>query len=234
MNEAVPPSWEDALMPALASPEVRALHDRLLAEERAGRMLYPPRGIRLRAFALTPLDRVKVVVLGQDPYHGPGQATGLAFGVPDGVKLPPSLVNIYTELESDCGIPRADTGNLEPWARQGVLLLNTALTVEAGKAGSHAGWGWEGVTDAAIRAVAEREVPTVFLLWGSHAQAKARAIPRVADGPHLVVASPHPSPLSAYRGFFGSRPFSRANRFLERHGRGSVDWRVSHDRNGDR
>jgi uracil-DNA glycosylase len=172
--------------------------------------------MRLKALELTPLDQVKVVILGQDPYHGPGQAHGLCFSVPDGVPVPPSLVNIYKELESDLGIARRPTGNLEHWARQGVLLLNNSLTVEAGRAGSHAGKGWEAITDAAVAAVAARESPSVFILWGSHARKKAANVPRLqSNGAPLVLTSPHPSPLSAYSGFFGSRPFSQANAFLD-------------------
>jgi len=220
----IPSSWAPALDPVLASPPLRALGGFLKAEEAAGVTIYPPRGERLAALELTPLDAVKVVILGQDPYHGPGQAHGLAFSVRRDVRVPPSLVNIYKELESDLGLPRPPHGNLSRWAQQGVLLLNNALTVEAGKAGSHQGKGWEVFTDAAVAAVAARSEPTVFLLWGSHAQKKAARVPGLATGPHLVLKSPHPSPLSAHAGFFGSRPFSQANAFLERHGRGSIDW----------
>jgi len=222
----LPPSWSSALEPVLATRESRALGGWLRAEEEAGKTIYPPRGERLTALDLTPLDDVRVVILGQDPYHGPGQAHGLAFSVPQGIRTPPSLVNIYKELQSDLGIPPAAHGNLENWARQGVLLLNNALTVEAGRAGSHQMKGWEAFTDAAVAAVAAREVPSVFILWGSHAQKKAARVPGLANGPHLVLRSPHPSPLSAHGGFFGSKPFSKANDFLERHGRGTVDWRV--------
>jgi uracil-DNA glycosylase len=166
-----------------------------------------------------------VVILGQDPYHGPGQAHGLCFSVPDGVQVPPSLVNIYKELESDLGVARRGTGNLEHWARQGVLLLNTSLTVEAAKAGSHAGKGWEAITDAAVAAVAERAAPSVFILWGSHARKKALNVPQLAQSKrHLVLTSAHPSPLSAHAGFFGSRPFSKTNAFLSEAGRGPIDW----------
>lgn len=224
--EAIPESWRVALAPALATPEAHRLGGWLRAEEEAGRRIYPPRGERLRALELTPLDRVKVVILGQDPYHAPGQAMGLSFSVPQGVRPPPSLVNIFKELEADCGIPRPAHGDLSGWARQGVLLLNTCLTVEDGRAGSHAGRGWEAITDACVAAAAERHAPTVFMLWGSHAQAKAARVPRLKDGPHCVIGSPHPSPLSAYRGFFGSRPFSRANAFLDLHGRAIIDWRL--------
>ncbi|HYD24908.1 MAG TPA: uracil-DNA glycosylase [Croceibacterium sp.] len=225
MSEAVPASWRAALEPALHSPEARRLGGWLTREEAAGKAVYPPRGQRLRALELTPLDQVKVVILGQDPYHGAGQAHGLCFSVPEGIATPPSLVNIYKELESDLGIPRRAHGNLEHWARQGVLLLNTCLTVEAGRAGSHAGKGWEAITDAAVAAVAQREPPSVFILWGNHARAKAAKVPELGPGTrHLVLASPHPSPLSAHAGFFGSKPFSRANAFLEAHGRGAIAW----------
>ena len=224
MGDTVPESWRTALEPALETPQARQLGGWLQAEEAAGKTVYPPRGQRLRALELSPLDEVRAVILGQDPYHGPGQAHGLAFSVPKGVKVPPSLANIHKELRADLGIEPPGHGNLEHWARAGVLLLNTSLTVEAGQAGSHAGRGWEAITDAAIRAVAEREAPTAFLLWGAHAQRKLRDIPALADPRHLVIQSPHPSPLSAHRGFFGSRPFSRTNAFLREAGRGEVDW----------
>ena len=224
-GDAIPESWRPALESALASPEARRLGGWLRAEEDAGKTIYPPRGSRLRAFELTPLDAVKAVILGQDPYHGPGQAMGLAFSVPAGVRIPPSLRNIYKELENDLGLPPPRHGDLRHWAEQGVLLLNASLTVEAGSAGSHAGKGWEAVTDAAIAAVAARSQPTVFILWGSHARAKAARIPRVLrESPHLVISSPHPSPLSAHRGFFGSRPFSRTNDFLSSREREEIDW----------
>ena len=224
MSDPIPASWRAALDPVLASEAARRLGGWLSAEEEAGKTVYPPRGERLRALALTPLDAVKIVILGQDPYHGPDQAMGLSFSVPEGVKIPPSLRNIYKELESDLGIAPPAHGNLTRWAERGVLLLNTSLTVEAGRAGSHAGKGWEAITDACVRAVAAREEPSVFILWGAHAQAKLKTIPDIAAPRHLVIASPHPSPLSARRGFFGSRPFSRANAFLEERGRGAVDW----------
>lgn len=224
----LPQAWQEVLNPALATPEARRLGGWLRSEEAAGRIIYPPRGVRLRALELTAPEAVRVVILGQDPYHGPGQAMGLAFAVPEGVHPPPSLANIYRELASDCGVPVPAHGNLERWARQGVLLLNASLTVEAGQAGSHAGKGWEAITDAVVAAIAAAPAPSVFLLWGSHAQAKAARIAALRDvtegGRHLLIRSPHPSPLSAHRGFFGSRPFSRANAFLAAHGRGTVDW----------
>jgi uracil-DNA glycosylase len=225
MADQVPQSWRAAIEPVLQSTESRRLGGWLQREEADGRAIYPPRGQRLRALELTPLDAVKVVILGQDPYHGPGQAHGLCFSVPDGVQVPPSLVNIYKELESDLGVPRRASGNLEHWARQGVLLLNNSLTVEAHKAGSHAGKGWEAITDTAVAAVAAREAPSVFILWGSHARNKAQRVPGLGAGTrHLVLTSPHPSPLSAHAGFFGSKPFSQANAFLEAQGRGAIDW----------
>lgn len=231
MAETVPASWQAALDPVLATPEARRLGGWLRAQEEGGATVYPPRGTRLNALALTPLDAVKVVILGQDPYHGPGQAHGLAFSVPPGVPPPPSLVNVLKELKTDLGFdpPIRDGvghGNLEAWARQGVLLLNNALTVTAGQAGSHQQQGWEAITDAAVAAVAERAEPSVFVLWGSHAAAKAARVPGLADGRHLLLRAPHPSPLSAYRGFFGSRPFSQANAFLQANGREAVDWRL--------
>ena len=226
MSDTVPDSWKSALDPLLAGAEGQKLEAWLRAEESAGKTIYPLRGQRLTALELTPLDAVKVVILGQDPYHGPGQAMGLAFSVPQGIKVPPSLRNIYKELAGDLGIEAPAHGDLSHWARQGVLLLNTSLTVEEGKAGSHARRGWEAVTDACIAAVAARAEPSVFILWGNHAQAKAERVGGLRSGRHLVIESVHPSPLSARRGFFGSKPFSRANDFLDAHGRGRIDWRL--------
>ncbi|MEL7691846.1 uracil-DNA glycosylase [Citromicrobium bathyomarinum] len=227
MQHDLPDSWRDVLEPVLATPEARKLGGFLRAEEAAGKAIYPPQGSRLRALELTPLDAVKVVILGQDPYHGPGQAMGLSFSVPEGVKHPPSLRNIFKELADDCGIAPPKSGDLTAWGERGVLLLNNSLTVEAGQAGSHAGRGWDAITDACVAAVAAREQPAVFVLWGSHAQAKASRIAELnAPTRHCVIRSPHPSPLSAHRGFFGSKPFSRANAFLEDAGREAVDWRL--------
>jgi uracil-DNA glycosylase len=225
MDEFIPDDWRMALAPALADPRLHDLDSWLQAEEAGGKAVYPPRGSRLRALALTPLADVRVVILGQDPYHGPGQAHGLAFSVPEGVTLPPSLRNIYKELAEDCGTAPGLSGNLEGWARQGVLLLNTTLTVEAAQAGSHVGRGWELLTDAIVRAVANAAAPSVFILWGNHAQGKVARIAELGAGTrHLLIRSAHPSPLSARRGFFGSRPFSQANAFLTQHGRGAIDW----------
>ena len=225
-EEALPESWRAALAPALATTEARRLGGFLKAEEAAGKRVFPPRGCRLAAFELTPLDALRVVILGQDPYHGAGQAHGLAFSVQPGVRVPPSLANIYKELHRDLGIPIPATGNLEAWARQGVLLLNNALTVEEGKAGSHQGLGWEAITDAAVAAVAAKAEPCVFMLWGSHARRKAERVPGLMGSRHLVLTAPHPSPLSAHTGFIGCGHFSKANAFLEAHGRGAIDWRL--------
>lgn len=223
-TQTVPVSWQAALGPVLSAPEARRLGGWLKAEEALGKRIYPPRGSRLRALELTPLDEVKVVILGQDPYHGPGQAHGLAFSVQEGVRVPPSLVNIYKELASDCGVTAPPHGNLEHWARQGVLLLNNSLTVQEGQAGSHQNKGWEAITDAAVAAVAAKAEPCVFLLWGSHARKKAERVHGLSQSHHLVLTAPHPSPLSAHAGFFGCRHFSRANAFLKENGREPIDW----------
>ena len=175
------------------------------------------------AFELTPYNKVKVVILGQDPYHGPDQAHGLSFSVQKGVKLPPSLVNIYKELQDDLGIPIAKHGDLTSWAKQGVFLLNTVLTVRSGEANSHRGKGWELLTDAVIRALNEREEPVVFILWGNASIAKKVFIDTTK---HVVITSPHPSPLSSYRGFFGSKPFSKTNEALKSFGMEPIDWRL--------
>lgn len=225
--DSVPESWRTALEQVLASPKSRQLGGFLKAEEAAGKAIYPPRGTRLAALELTPLEAVKVVILGQDPYHGPGQAHGLSFSVLDGVRVPPSLVNIYKELKADLGLPIPSHGNLSGWARQGVLLLNAALTVEDGKPASHQGRGWEEITDAVVAAVAAKAEPCVFLLWGSHARKKAQNVVGLGAGTHhLVLTAPHPSPLSAHSGFLGCHHFSQANAFLDAQGRGAVDWRL--------
>lgn len=224
-KDEIPQSWRGALEKVLETPESRKLGGWLRAQEDAGKVIYPPRGQRLAALNKTPLGKVRVVILGQDPYHGPDQAHGLSFSVQDGVKQPPSLVNIFKELESDLGIARPETGNLSKWAEQGVLLLNNTLTVEAGQAGSHAGRGWDAITDACVEAVVERGEPCAFVLWGSHAQKKAGRVRGLGKaGHHLVLKTPHPSPLSAYRGFFRSKPFSQINAFLENHDLPAIDW----------
>ncbi|MDL2353548.1 MAG: uracil-DNA glycosylase [Pseudomonadota bacterium] len=226
-SESVPESWRDVLGPVLTSLKSRALGGFLTAEEAAGKAIYPPRGTRLAALDLTPLDAVKVVILGQDPYHGPGQAHGLSFSVQNGIKVPPSLVNIFKELENDLDLPRPSHGNLTGWAKQGVLLLNNALTVADGQPASHQGKGWEEITDAVVAAVAAKTEPCVFMLWGSHARKKAASVPGLGPGSHhLILTAPHPSPLSAHSGWFGSGHFSKANSFFEGHGRGAIDWRI--------
>jgi uracil-DNA glycosylase len=214
--------WNPVLRAELEKPyfaELRAFVD----GERRRADVYPPADEVFAALHLTPYDDVKVLILGQDPYHGPGQAHGLCFSVRPGVDVPPSLVNIYAELESDLGIPRPDHGCLDAWARQGVLLLNATLTVRARQAASHQGKGWETFTDSVIQAVNAKPERVVFILWGSSAR-KKRGL--VDTSRHVVIESPHPSPLSAHRGFLGSRPFSRANEALVAAGREPVDWRI--------
>jgi uracil-DNA glycosylase len=219
------PEWRAALADALASPRMAALRQFLLNEKAAGKRIFPKGGQYFRALDLTPLSAVRVVILGQDPYHGEGQAHGLSFSVPAGVRPPPSLGNIYKEMEADLGLPRPRHGNLTHWARQGVLLLNSVLTVEMGAAASHQGKGWEQFTDAIIAAVAAQDRPIVFILWGAYAQRKAGFVKSVEQGGrHLVIRSAHPSPLSAHNGFLGSKPFSRANAFLIEQGERPIDW----------
>ena len=216
-------SWKAPLAAEFSDSYMADLKRFLLEQKQEGRRIFPKGAEYFRALDLTPLDEVRVVILGQDPYHGEGQAHGLCFSVPPGVRIPPSLVNIYKEMQDDLGIPPARHGFLEHWAKQGVLLLNSVLTVEMGRAASHQGRGWERFTDAVIRAVNEQEKPVVFILWGSYAQKKAAFVDRSR---HLVLRSPHPSPLSAHNGFFGSRPFSKANAFLVEHGRKPIDWQL--------
>lgn len=219
------PSWLEPLRDEFASPYMQVLKAFLLDRKTAGVRIFPKGGAWFRALDLTPLDTVRVVILGQDPYHGAGQAHGLCFSVRPGVRVPPSLANIYKEMESDLGLPRPGHGFLDHWARQGVLLLNSVLTVEEGRAGAHQGRGWERFTDAVIRLVAAQSRPIVFILWGSYAQKKAAFVDDVSrGGRHLVLKAAHPSPLSAHNGFFSSRPFSRANAFLVEHGQPPIDW----------
>ncbi|MGN2244073.1 uracil-DNA glycosylase [Frateuria sp. GZRR33] len=215
------PSWKARLGDYLERPDMRALAEFLRAEKRAGKLLYPPGPEIFNAFAHTPFDKVRVVILGQDPYHGPGQAHGLCFSVRPGVPVPPSLNNIFAEIERDLGIARPDHGCLTPWADQGVLLLNSVLTVEQARAGAHQNKGWEGFTDAAIEALNREREGLVFLLWGAYAQRKGRL---VDPHRHLVLSSVHPSPLSAHRGFIGNGHFSAANRYLESRGQAPIDW----------
>jgi len=208
-----------ALRGEMDQPYFASLQE-FVADERRRFEVYPPERDTYAALRLTPLPSVRVVILGQDPYHGPGQAHGLAFSVPRGTAVPPSLRNVFAELRDDLGVPVPRHGNLGHWARQGVLLLNSTLTVRAGAAASHQGRGWETFTDAVIRILGERPEPTAFVLWGAAARRKK---PLVASH-HLVVESAHPSPLSASNGFLGSRPFSRIDAFLAGHGRGCVAW----------
>ncbi|HEX8841487.1 MAG TPA: uracil-DNA glycosylase [Sphingomicrobium sp.] len=215
------PSWREPLSGEFAERYMADLKRFLVAERERGKHIFPKGSEWFRALDLTPLDEVRVVILGQDPYHGAGQAHGLCFSVQPGVQPPPSLVNIFKELESDLGIKPARHGVLEHWAKQGVLLLNSVLTVEMGRAASHRDRGWERFTDAIIRQVNERADPVVFMLWGSYAHKKAAF---VDTSRHLVLKAPHPSPLSAHSGFFGCRHFSRANAFLQSKGLQPIDW----------
>jgi uracil-DNA glycosylase len=216
-------SWLEQLQGEFDQPYMKELGDFLRREKTAGKIIYPAGGNIFAALNSTPFDAVKLVIIGQDPYHGPGQAHGLSFSVPPGMPIPPSLRNIYEELNRDLGLPRPAHGNLVRWAEQGVLLLNAVLTVEQARAGSHQGHGWERFTDAAIAALNDKRENLVFLLWGSYAQKKGAFIDRKK---HLVLQSPHPSPLSAHRGFIGNGHFSKANTYLESVGKTPVDWRV--------
>ncbi len=227
MSEARPiklhPSWLQVLGAEFEKPYMQALRAFLLTEKQAGKTIYPPGAHWFAALDTTPFEQVKVVILGQDPYHGPTQAHGLCFSVPPGVPQPPSLVNIFKELHSDLGLDAPAHGCLKHWAEQGVLLLNATLTVIAGQAGSHQGQGWETFTDRVIEVLNEQRQHLVFILWGSYAQKKGSIID---ERRHCVIRSPHPSPLSAHRGFFGSKPFSRTNAYLQGHGIEPVDWRL--------
>lgn len=217
------PSWKAVLEDEFGKDYMQSLRSFLRQEKQRGKIIYPSGSDYFRAMNLTPFDQVKVVILGQDPYHGPGQAHGLSFSVLPNVAIPPSLVNMYKELESDLGITAARHGCLEHWAKQGVLLLNSVLTVEHRQAASHQGRGWEIFTDRIVAQLNERREHIVFMLWGSYAQKKGRIID---TSRHLVLQSAHPSPLSAYRGFFGSKPFSRANDYLTGHGLSPVQWQL--------
>ena len=220
---ALDPTWLHHLAPEFHAGYMVKLRQFLLDEKRRGAHIFPPGSLIFNALNSTPLDNVKVVILGQDPYHGPGQAHGLSFSVPRGVPVPPSLQNIYKELQSDLGLEPPTHGDLGSWARQGVLLLNAVLTVEAHKAGSHQGQGWEQFTDRVVSVINEKKDGVVFMLWGSYAQKKGAVIDRKR---HLVLTAPHPSPLSAYRGFLGCRHFSQCNEYLQRKGNRPIDWRV--------
>jgi len=215
------PTWKAALGSEFSKAYFQNLEASLSSLEQAGAVIYPPKENIFAAFELTPFEAVKVVILGQDPYHGPGQAMGLSFSVPEGTKVPPSLRNMIKEIETDIGTSALTSGDLTNWARQGVLLLNTSLTVEDGKAGSHSKLGWAQFTDVAMSALSAAQQGIVFILWGGHAQKKADLIDQ---NRHLVLAGPHPSPLSAYRGFFGCKHFSQANEYLKMQGKHEIVW----------
>ncbi|MEQ8857809.1 MAG: uracil-DNA glycosylase [Pseudomonadales bacterium] len=218
-------SWKAALAEEFDAPYMQGLRTYLREQKRARRVIYPASDNIFAALDLCPLERVKVVIIGQDPYHGPKQAHGLCFSVQPGIEQPPSLINIFREINDDLGTPErrlgTDRGCLEPWARQGVLLLNAVLTVERGRAGSHQGRGWETFTDSVVSVLNRQREHLVFMLWGAYAQKKGAGIDRDR---HLVLTAPHPSPLSAHRGFFGCRHFSKANAYLEAHGIETIDW----------
>ena len=214
--------WLEPLKPEFRKPYYAELF-KFVQNEYATRKIFPPADDIFNAFHLTPLHEVKVVILGQDPYHNDGQAHGLCFSVKPDVEIPPSLVNIYQELHDDLGCYIPNNGYLVKWAKQGVLMLNTVLTVRAHQANSHRGMGWEEFTDAAIRILNEQDLPMVFILWGSPSQKKAQML---NNPKHLILKAPHPSPLSAYRGFFGSRPFSKTNEFLVKNGLEPIDWQI--------
>ena len=222
MDVRIEQSWKKALAEEFDKPYFRELVAELHREKQAGITVYPPGGSIFKAFDLCPLDKVKVVILGQDPYHNPGQAMGLSFSVPEGVAAPPSLKNIFKEIESDLGIRMSGSTDLTPWARQGVLLLNSVLTVRAGAAASHSGLGWQEFTDAVIRIISETQDGVVFLLWGNYAKTKA---PLIDVSRHHILAAAHPSPL-ARGAFFGCRHFSRANEILEYEGKSPIDWKL--------
>jgi uracil-DNA glycosylase len=220
VNPQIEASWKEVLSDEFSSSYFVSLKE-FLVDEKKKFIIYPPGNLIFNSFNQTPFEKVQVVILGQDPYHGTGQAHGLCFSVPAKITKPPSLVNIFKELQNDLGIPVATNGNLEKWARQGVLLLNATLTVRANLAGSHQGKGWEKFTDAVIRNISEKRVGIVFLLWGKYAQAKESLIDQKK---HYILKAAHPSPLSAYNGFIGCRHFSKTNELLTRHGLAPIDW----------
>ena len=220
MDVRIEQSWKQHLMPEFDKPYFVNLTN-FVRDEYRTKTIYPPAKLIFNAFDQCPFDEVEVVIVGQDPYHEPGQAHGLCFSVNDGIEIPPSLQNIYKEIHDDLGKPIPRSGNLERWARQGVLLLSATLTVQAHRAGSHQGKGWEEFTDAAIRHLANERQNLVFILWGAYAQRKGE---NIDTNRHLVLKSPHPSPLSAHRGFFGNKHFSKANEYLVAHGKKPIDW----------
>jgi len=217
------PSWQAVIGDELEKPYMQALRHFLKEEKSAGKVIFPPSPLIFNAFNHTPFDKVRVVIIGQDPYHGDGQAHGLSFSVPKGIAPPPSLINIFKEIASDLNIKMSRNGDLTPWADQGVLLLNATLTVEQAKAGAHQSKGWERFTDAAIAALNQHREGLVFVLWGSYAQKKGDMIDA---NRHLVLKSVHPSPLSAHRGFFGNHQFSTINQYLMQHNQTPIDWQL--------
>ncbi|WP_290796584.1 uracil-DNA glycosylase [Flavihumibacter sp. UBA7668] len=221
MEVKMEPGWKAFLKKEFSQPYFLQVVTHLKTERSAGKIIYPPGSLIFNAFDKTPLDQLKVVILGQDPYHNPGQAHGLSFSVPDGVNPPPSLINIYKEIAADIGLQLPKKGNLEKWAERGVLLLNAALTVRANEPGSHAKIGWMDFTDAVIRTVSDRKEHVVFLLWGRFAQEKQVLIDETK---HLVLKAAHPSPFSADKGFFGCRHFSKTNEYLVKNGIDPIDW----------
>ena len=214
-------SWKETLSNEFAKPYFQELKAFIVEEIQSGQSVYPPGSSIFAAFDQTPFDTIKVVILGQDPYHGAGQAHGLSFSVPDGIRPPPSLVNIFKEIHDDLGMPIPASGHLGSWARQGVLLLNATLTVRAGQAGSHQGKGWEEFTDAVIRRISEKKEDVIFLLWGRYAQSKELLIDATR---HSILKAAHPSPFSAYSGFFGCKHFSKTNELLRARGEKEIDW----------
>ena len=220
-------SWRHELEEEIAKDYIKKLKEFLLQEKREGKIVYPDESLVFNAFRHTPFAKVKVVIIGQDPYHGPGQAHGLSFSVPSGIPLPPSLKNVFIELEQDLNIVPSKDGCLSSWARQGVLLLNATLTVRKGEPKSHYGKGWEQFTDAVVAHLIKKEDPIVFILWGKSALEKLEHILQSKKTPHAVLTAAHPSPYSAYSGFFGCRHFSKANAFLEKWGKIPIDWKLS-------
>lgn len=221
MDVQIEDSWKQVLQPEFDKPYFAQIADFLKKEKQAGKTIYPPGPFIFNAFNTTPFDKVKVVILGQDPYHNPGQAHGLSFSVPMGIAAPPSLVNMFKELETDLNLPRPNHGNLEKWAAQGVLLLNASLTVEINKPMSHSKIGWHDFTNSVIKTLSDKREGLVFLLWGGFAKSKKDLI----DGSrHLILTAAHPSPLSAYNGFFGCKHFSKTNDYLTQKGLSPIDW----------
>lgn len=223
MDVQIESSWKQALKDEFKKPYFKQVVQHIKTERLQGKVIYPPGPLIFNAFSKTPLDKVKVVILGQDPYHGPGQAMGLSFSVPDGISPPPSLVNIFKELQEDTGLAIPNTGNLTKWAEQGVLLLNASLTVRAADPMSHAKIGWHNFTDTVISTISHEKKNVVFILWGKFAQEKKKLID---NKKHLILTAAHPSPLSAHNGFFGSRPFSNTNEYLMQNGLDPINWAV--------